>query len=208
MTIVRQLAAGRVISLGLGLLGTLVAVTAIHGSLDVALAVVLGRDKAREFVRGQFEALLFAGSLLVLAVISVAISYGAVALQEPLGSAGVDEHLRFILELVSPFIGAIPAFAFFYLIYRSVPRVAVGERTAGLGALVATVLWEIAKMGFGFFTQALGTFTVYGTLAFVAGLFTWIYLTAVIILIGAEVVKSVRAPGAADRLRGLTRRAA
>ena len=38
--------------------------------------------------------------------------------------------------------------------------------------------------------RALGTFAAYGPLAFAAGLLTWIYLTAVIILMGAEVMKT------------------
>jgi uncharacterized BrkB/YihY/UPF0761 family membrane protein len=52
------------------------------------------------------------------------------------------------------------------------------------------VLWEIAKVAFGFLTSGLGIFEAYGALAFAAGLLTWIYVTAVIILIGAEVVKA------------------
>jgi uncharacterized BrkB/YihY/UPF0761 family membrane protein len=51
------------------------------------------------------------------------------------------------------------------------------------------VLWEVAKVAFGFLTRGLGIFEVYGALAFAAGLLTWIYVTAAIILIGAEVVK-------------------
>src|SRR5579859_6577174 len=68
MTIVRQLAAGRAVSLGLGVLGTIFAVTAIHGSLDVTLASVLGRTPERDFVRGKLEALAFAGGLLLLGI--------------------------------------------------------------------------------------------------------------------------------------------
>jgi uncharacterized BrkB/YihY/UPF0761 family membrane protein len=52
------------------------------------------------------------------------------------------------------------------------------------------VLWEVAKLAFGYFTRALGIFAAYGPLAFAAGLLTWIYLTAAIILIGAEVMKT------------------
>jgi uncharacterized BrkB/YihY/UPF0761 family membrane protein len=52
------------------------------------------------------------------------------------------------------------------------------------------VLGELAKVGFGYLTRALGVFQAYGALAFAAGLLTWIYLTAIIILIGAEVIKT------------------
>jgi membrane protein len=65
----------------------------------------------------------------------------------------------------------------------------VAPAIAVRAALVSAVLWEVAKVAFGFFTRALGTFSAYGPLAFAAGLLTWVYLTAVIILIGAELMK-------------------
>lgn len=193
MVIVRQLGEGRAVALGLGFVGTLLSVTAIHGSLDVALSSVLGRKGERTFVRGNLEGLAFTGGLLLLAIGSFAISYGVQALQEPLALFGMDDELRIALQLASPLAGALPAFAFFYLVYRAVPRVPVGARAARIGALVATVLWEVAKLVFGVYTRVVGGFAAYGSLAFIAGLLTWIYVTAVIILIGAEAVKLARA---------------
>ena len=114
------------------------------------------------------------------------------ALQVPLAALGVDDEVRIVLQLLSPLVGAVPAFAFFYLTYMAVPRVRVGARAARIGALVATLLWEAAKLLFGVYTRLLGAFAAYGSLAFIAGLLTWIYLTAMIILIGAEAVKLAR----------------
>ena len=74
--------------------------------------------------------------------------------------------------------------------FRLAPRQRVERRSARRAALVSAVLWEIAKVAFGFLTRALGIFQAYGALAFAAGLLTWIYVTAVIILIGAEVLKA------------------
>ena len=136
--------------------------------------------------------LAFVGVLLLLAFASFAVSFGVQAMQGPLAYFGVDEVARLVLQLISPALGAVPAFVFFYLTYRAVPRVAVGPHAARVGALVATGLWEVAKLLFGVYTRALSAFAAYGSLAFLAGLLTWIYLTALIILIGAEVVKYVR----------------
>jgi membrane protein len=98
--------------------------------------------------------------------------------------------VRLFFELVSPLVGLLFGFWFFYLVFRFAPRRAVRRRDARRGALVSAVLWEIAKVAFGFLTRGLGIFQAYGALAFAAGLLTWIYVTAVIILIGAEVVKT------------------
>jgi len=171
--IVRELVEGRGISLGVGLIGTVFATGAIHGSIDKALAAILGTGGKRSFVRGQVEAILFAGALIVLAVVSVAVSLSAGPL--------------------SPLLGLGAGYVLFFGVYRFVPRSRVRSHTARLAALVSAVLWEVAKLAFGFFTRSLGIFSAYGPIAFVAAMLTWIYLTAAIILIGAEVIKLKRA---------------
>jgi membrane protein len=188
--IARQLVDGRALSLGLGAVGTLFSVLAIHGSLESALAHVLGREGKRTFVRGHLEAAAFVGALVLLAVVSFAVSYGAQTLSGALRTAGFEAQVRVTLLVLSPLVGLAVGFLFFYLVYRILPRRRPPRRVAAQAALVAAVLWEVAKLAFAYFTKALGTFAAYGPLAFAAGLLTWIYVTAVIILIGAEVMKT------------------
>ncbi|MBI3521880.1 MAG: YihY/virulence factor BrkB family protein [Chloroflexi bacterium] len=75
---------------------------------------------------------------------------------------------------------------------RLIPRRPSTPRITRRAALVSAVLWEVAKIAFAFFTKTLDFFQAYGALALAAGLLTWIYLTAIIILIGAEVMKTQR----------------
>jgi membrane protein len=187
--IARELVDGRALSLGIGVVGTILAISAVHSSVDLALAAVLRGGRKRSFARGYVDALAFVGGIALLAVLSFALSYGAQAAQGALASAGLGQTARTVIGIGSPLLGLAAGYVFFALIYRYVPRTAVGLRTARLAALVSAVLWEIAKVAFGFFTRALGTFNAYGPLAFAFGLLAWVYLTAVIILVGAEVIK-------------------
>lgn len=167
-----QLVEGRGVSLGVGVIGTILATGAIHGSIDKALAVVLGTGRKRGFVRGNVEAFAFAGALVVLAIISLAVSFTAGPFAPLLGLA----------------VGYVP----FFLVYRFIPRARPRSRTVRLAALISAVLWEAAKIAFGFVTRGLGIFSVYGPIAFGAAMLTWIYVTAAIILVGAEVIKLKR----------------
>ena len=124
-------------------------------------------------VRGNVEAFAFAGILVVLAIVSLAVSFTAGPFAPLLGLA----------------VGYVP----FFVVYRFIPRTQVRGRTLRLAALVSAVLWEAAKIGFGFVTRSLGIFSVYGPIAFGAAMLTWIYVTAAIILVGAEVIKVKRA---------------
>ncbi|HEY6201564.1 MAG TPA: YihY/virulence factor BrkB family protein [Candidatus Limnocylindria bacterium] len=171
--IVRQLVEGRGVSLSVGVIGTILATGAIHGSIDKALAAVLGTGRKRGFVRGHVDAFAFAGALVVLGVISLVISL--------------------VASPLSPLLGFVVGYIPFYLVYQYIPRVRVRAGTARMAALVSAMLWELAKIAFGSVARSLGIFTVYGPIAFAAVMLTWIYVTAVIILVGAEVIKLKRA---------------
>jgi membrane protein len=132
--------------------------------------VILGVGRKRSFIRGNADAFAFAGVLVVLAIVSLAVSF----------TAGP----------FAPIFGLAVGYGAFFTVYRFVPRARVRGRTLRLAALVSAVLWEVAKLAFGYFTRALALFAAYGPLAFAAGLLTWIYVTALIILFGAEVMKT------------------
>ena len=187
--VARELVDGRALSLGFGVVGTLLAASAVHSTIDTALAIVLGGGRKRSFLRGHAAAFGMVGGIAVLAVISFALSYGAQAAQDILASSRMDELARVLVAVGSPAFGLAAGFIFFFAIYRYVPRRAVPVAIVGSAALVSALLWEVAKVAFGFFTRGLGTFSAYGPIAFAAGLLTWVYLTAVIILIGAELMK-------------------
>jgi membrane protein len=182
------------LSLGLGLVGTIFSATAVYGALDSSLAAVLGRAQGRTLIRGRLEAAGFLAILAVLPVLSIGFSYGVGLAAEGLVNVGFGGAVRVALRILAPLVGLATGFVFFYLVYRVVPRRRVPRRAAAGAALVSAVLWEVAKLAFGFFTRALGVFAAYGPLALAAGLLTWIYVTAVIILVGAEVVKTRGAP--------------
>jgi membrane protein len=187
--IARELVEGRALSLGIGIIGTFLGATAVYSTVDTALAIVLGGGRRRSFLRGHAAAIGLVAGIAALAVISFALSYGAQAAQDTLAASGMDQLARLFVAVASPAFGLAAGFVFFYAIYRYIPRRRVRGRVVGSAALVSAVLWEVAKVAFGFFTRALGTFSAYGPLAFAAGLLTWVYLTAVIILLGAELMK-------------------
>ena len=189
--IARELVEGRALSLGVGLVGTVLGASAIYSSIDAALAMVLGGGRKRSLIRDNASALGFVAAIAALAVVSFVLSYGAQAAQEALAAAGLGRLARLLIAVGSPVLGLGTGVVFFYAIYRYVPRAPDARNPARVAALVAAVLWEIAKVAFGFFTRGLGVFSAYGPIAFTAGLLTWVYLTAIIILIGTELMKTI-----------------
>jgi membrane protein len=78
--------------------------------------------------------------------------------------------------------------AAFVLLYTAVPNCTVRIRHAVSGAVAATVLFEIAKLLFGWFVKSFANYrAVYGAVAALPVFLIWIYLSWVVTLLGAEI---------------------
>lgn len=97
-------------------------------------------------------------------------------------------------------IPVIFEFAAFMLLYTAVPNCSVRLRHAAVGAVVAMVMFEIAKRGFGVFVASIPTYRViYGAVAALPVFLIWIYLSWVITLLGAQVTAALPRWHAAPR---------
>ena len=74
------------------------------------------------------------------------------------------------------------------LVYRYGPDAKQRFRSVGLGAVLAVVLWAISSVGFSFYLANFANYGVtYGSLGAAVGLLLYLYLSASVVLLGAEV---------------------
>ena len=91
------------------------------------------------------------------------------------------------------------------LLYLLLPNARVKVRPAILGALVGAVLWELSKLGFGYYVaRAVGYSALYGSLGLVPLFLMWLYLTWLAILFGLEVSYVLQTVGTSRHLVGQT----
>jgi YihY family inner membrane protein len=77
----------------------------------------------------------------------------------------------------------------------AIPAVAVASvavfpaaRWLSTGSVIATIIWIAASVGFSFYVENFGSYgKTYGVLAGVVVLLSWFWMTALAVLIGAEI---------------------
>jgi membrane protein len=73
------------------------------------------------------------------------------------------------------------------LVFYFVPNAAVRFRDVWVGAVITGLLWRGALAGFSWYVRDLSRFSVHGSIAAVVVFLVWVYISAVILLFGAEV---------------------
>jgi membrane protein len=103
--------------------------------------------------------------------------------------SGVDVSLGFELKkhLLSsvPFLTTSVAFT---LIYVLIPNCYVSRRNALIGGVIAAILFELAKYGFGIYVKSVPTYeAIYGAIAIIPTFLVWMYMSWVIVILGAHI---------------------
>jgi len=176
-------------SIGFGLAaGVLVALwSASSGMKHVieALNAAYDEEEGRGFVRQRGLALLFTLGAVLFMVAAIVVLTVVPALLEgsPLGSAA---------ELAIN-IARWPALAVAFavglaVLYRHGPSRDDAEwRWVTPGAVAATILWLLASAGFSLYVARFGSYNeTYGSLGGVVVAMLWLFLTAYVVLMGAE----------------------
>ena len=181
-----------VVALAIAVYGASKAADAIMTALNIVYEV----KECRGFIGRLIAALgMTAGAILLLLLAVVTIS--ALSFLESLlpGLGGVTTVALRLL-----FIAAAGAVVMLLLaiVYRYVPcRPDAEWRWITPGSVLATLVWLAATAGFGLYVASFGDYNAtYGSLGAVIAFLTWLYLTAYIILLGAELNAILEIDGA------------
>ncbi|MDY6834370.1 MAG: YihY/virulence factor BrkB family protein [Chloroflexota bacterium] len=161
-----------------GFIGLIIGSIALFGAImrSINRAWGLGGKNAGSFLKRKLWELAMLGAAVVLFLLSLTATGVVDSLVHNSGS-------HFILSLI-PFFSMICVFA---LIYKLLPALQVKWRDIWLPAVVAAIGFEVAKHVFVWYVANLGNYSaMYGFLASVILLLLWVYISAIILLFGAE----------------------
>ncbi len=181
----------------IGLAGSAWGASSVFASTRKALNRVWGVREHRAFLKQKLVDLSQMGLLFLLLVLSIAVT----ALLRVLRQVSTREMPLFVnrtnplWEIPGVLVPAALTLVAFTLVYRYVPAYGPAWRSALRGAAVATVLFEALKDTFAIYVAHFNNFhVVYGSLAALFLLLLYVYLAASVLLIGAEIAKTLGEP--------------
>ena len=155
--------------------------------VDREINTIWGTREPRSFARRIFVYAL--GLTAGPALIGAAIYFINWLIEQSIAATPLGaEALSLLVQPVALFVDT----AVFTLIYAFVPARTVPFRLALVGGLLAAIAFETAKHGFRFYITQVPTYQViYGALATLPLFLIWIYLSWVIVLVGAAVTATL-----------------
>jgi membrane protein len=155
-----------------------------------ALNIAYDRDEGRGFVRRRITAVW----MLVFALIGFALAFGVLVLGPHLstwvgnavGTKTLVKIAWYVAEWPLLVLGLLVSFA--GLMYYG-PNVKHPRwRFLSFGSVVAIVIWLLASAAFAFYAAKFGSYNkAWGSLAAVVVMLTWLWLSGVALLLGAEI---------------------
>ena len=171
----------------LGLLGLLIVAVLLLSSIDHTLNQIWHVRKNR--------GLIVSYSIYLVVLITSPFLLGtSLAATSYLVSLSVIEEgsALFLIKLLLSSLPFLGSFLFFLLLYIIVPYTKVHFWSAVSGALIATLLFEISKSAFALYFINFPVYQViYGALAVIPLLLIWVFISWVVVLVGAQIAASL-----------------
>jgi membrane protein len=175
--------------LGIGAaVSLLVALWSANGgvkSMFWAMNLAYHTEEERSFVKLNLITLAFTVAAMVVFVVVI---NALVVIPLLVGALELGALGRLLGTIIPGAIAFIMVYAAIAVVYRFGPsRPPAGWRWITPGAVAAAIIWLIASIGFSFYLSNFGNYdATYGTLGTAIGLLIWLYISAFIVIVGAD----------------------
>ncbi|QQK79435.1 YihY/virulence factor BrkB family protein [Salicibibacter cibi] len=157
-----------------------------------SFAVIRAVNSAYQFPDPSLSRMIIVGFVLVFTLLTaVIVSLLFPVFGEPIGRfiftvLGLEEAMHIFWSFIRWGISFFVVGIVLLILYIIVPSQRMSWRDTWPGALFATVGWQAASFGFSHFNQWNDYTLIYGGLGTIIGLMIWFFLTAFMILLGAQ----------------------
>lgn len=176
-----------------GLVGTVILIvfsTPLFSASRLVLHKLMGLKVGRGFLRGM---MVDAGMVVMLGILLFGVTAITWAFYWFQAFVLMPAHVpRTWLASATLGFSLLMSMLMFYLGYRFVPMRRMRPGPAFAGAVVATLLWEIAKQLFRLYIRQFGVYDqIYGTLGVLVAFVMFVYYSAIVFVVGGAYAASL-----------------
>jgi membrane protein len=201
---VNMLAARRAaLSIGL-IISVAIALWSASGGMNnllTAVNVAYDEEEKRGFIKKRLMSL----GLTLAGIVFMVIMLSIVAILPPLLQAVFGGGaLRWVFQILGWLVLVVLVMAALAIIYRLGPdRDSPKMKWVSVGAVIATLIWLAASIGFSVYTSTFGNYAkTYGVFAGIVVLLFWLWISSYAILLGAEINAEAEQQTIADTTKG------
>jgi membrane protein len=164
-------------------------ISALARTLTEAFNTAYEVPETRRWWKVSVLSLAFGPVLALMVIVSVGLMLIGPQLVERIAElVGLDELFVFLWGWLRFPVALFLLAVVLSVVYRFGPDAKQRFRSVVLGAALAVVLWAISSVGFSFYLANFANYGVtYGSLGAAVGLLFYLYLSASVVLLGAEV---------------------
>lgn len=161
--------------------------SAIFGHLEYTLGVIFdSRPRKRNFSQMVLARLVNASMVFVATFLLLASIVLDTALEFVRANLTTFPGSDLLWSGVNPVLSVATTALLFALLFKIIPQSKPGLREVASGALVGAVLWEVGKQVLAWYVGRQSYRTVYGPMAGAIIMLVWLYYSAHILLISAQ----------------------
>jgi len=176
----------------IGIGGLFFAASSFFSSLRTVLNKIFGAEKEINFFLGLLrDSLIIILSILLFPIMTILFPlidfFRSIPQQYEVLSVF---NLGIFQQAFTIGFSVLVLFIMFWLIYKFIPTKKIRKRSAAVGAICAALLSEAAKQLFGYYIRNFPTLgMIYGAYILVVVVAFWLYYSAIVFIIGAEIGK-------------------
>ena len=172
-----------------GILGTLWSASNAMTAFMEATNQAYDVEETRSFFVKKGLAIVLTLFMLIAVIVALVLPiFGGTIIDIISEFLNLPEQTEIIFQVLRWVISIIVMSLVLAMLYKFAPNKHFPFKEVIIGAVIATVLWQLVSLGFSFYVSNFGSYSAtYGSLGGLIVLILWFFLTGLILVVGAEI---------------------
>ncbi|MGK7376676.1 YihY/virulence factor BrkB family protein [Planococcus sp. 1R117A] len=172
-----------------GILGTLWSASNAMTAFIEATNQAYDVEETRSFFKLKGMAIILTLFMLVAVIVALVLPiFGGTIIDVVSSILSLPPQTEIIFQVLRWVISIAVMSIVLAFLYKFAPNKHFPFKEVIIGAVIATILWQVVSLGFSFYVSNFGSYSAtYGSLGAIIVLMLWFFLTGLILVVGAEI---------------------